>query len=313
MTSIDIQNLTKEYGGRPAARAVDGLTFRVEPGRVTGFLGPNGAGKSTTMRLVLGLDRPTSGTTTVGGRPYVTLDEPLRTVGALLDAQAAHPSRTGRDHLRFLAASNGLPARRVDEVLAETGLEPAARRRIKGYSLGMRQRLGIAAALLGDPGVLMLDEPANGLDPEGIVWIRELLRRLAAEGRTVLVSSHLMNETATFADHLVVLGRGRLLADVPMREFIDAHSHARVRVRTGDPLRLRATLLAKGWTVGETADPDGRWLVEGASAEEIGAVTAREGIPVFELADERASLEQAYLALTADAAEFTAARSPLEV
>ncbi|MFB6899900.1 ABC transporter ATP-binding protein [Streptomyces hydrogenans] len=313
MTSIDIQNLTKEYGGRPAARAVDGLTFRVEPGRVTGFLGPNGAGKSTTMRLVLGLDRPTSGTATVGGHPYVTLDEPLRTVGALLDAQAAHPSRTGRDHLRFLAASNGLPARRVDEVLAETGLEPAARRRIKGYSLGMRQRLGIAAALLGDPGVLMLDEPANGLDPEGIVWIRELLRRLAAEGRTVLVSSHLMNETATFADHLVVLGRGRLLADVPMREFIDAHSHARVRVRTGDPLRLRATLLAKGWTVGETADPDGRWLVEGASAEEIGAVTAREGIPVFELADERASLEQAYLALTADAAEFTAARSPLEV
>ncbi|MER5740594.1 MULTISPECIES: ATP-binding cassette domain-containing protein [unclassified Streptomyces] len=312
MTSIDLQNLTKEYGGRHTARAVDGLTFRVEPGRVTGFLGPNGAGKSTTMRLVLGLDRPTAGTATIGGRPYVTLDEPLRTVGALLDAQAAHPSRTGRDHLRLLAASNGLPARRVDEVLAETGLEPAARRRIRGYSLGMRQRLGIAAALLGDPGVLMLDEPANGLDPEGIVWIRGLLRRLAAEGRTVLVSSHLMNETATFADHLVVLGRGRLLADVPVREFLDAHSHARVRVRTGDPVRLRAALLAKGWTVGDTADPDGRWLVEGASAEEVGAVTAREGIPVFELADERASLEQAYLALTADAAEF-AARTPQEV
>ncbi|MFF2778190.1 ABC transporter ATP-binding protein [Streptomyces sp. NPDC058052] len=312
MTSIDVKNLTKEYGGRSAARAVDGLTFRVEPGRVTGFLGPNGAGKSTTMRLVLGLDRPTSGSATIGGRPYATLDEPLRTVGALLDAQAAHPSRTGRDHLRFLAASNGLPARRVDEVLAETGLEAAARRRIRGYSLGMRQRLGIAGALLGDPRVLMLDEPANGLDPEGIVWIRELLRRLAAEGRTVLVSSHLMNETATFADHLVVLGRGRLLADVPMREFIDAHSHARVRVRTGDPVRLRATLLAKGWTVGAAADADGRWVVEGASAEEIGAVTAREGIPVFELADERASLEQAYLALTSDAAEFTA-RTPQEV
>ncbi|MGW4053256.1 ABC transporter ATP-binding protein [Streptomyces sp. NPDC004779] len=312
MTSIDVKNLTKEYGGRRAARAVDELTFRVEPGRVTGFLGPNGAGKSTTMRLVLGLDRPTSGTATIGGRPYTTLAEPLRTVGALLDAQAAHPSRTGRDHLRFLAASNGLPARRVDEVLAETGLEGAARRRIRGYSLGMRQRLGIAAALLGDPGVLMLDEPANGLDPEGIVWIRELLRRLAAEGRTVLVSSHLMNETATFADHLVVLGRGRLLADVPMREFIDSHSHARVRVRTGDPVRLRATLLAKGWTVGDAADADGRWVVEGASAEEIGAVTAREGIPVFELADERASLEQAYLALTADAAEFTT-RTPQEV
>ncbi|MFD8008951.1 ABC transporter ATP-binding protein [Streptomyces sp. NPDC058955] len=312
MTSIEIKNLTKEFGGRTTTRAVDDLTFRVEPGRVTGFLGPNGAGKSTTMRLVLGLDRPTSGTATVGGRLYTTLDEPLRTVGALLDAQAAHPSRTGRDHLRFLAASNGLPARRVDEVLAETGLEPAARRRIRGYSLGMRQRLGIAAALLGDPRVLMLDEPANGLDPEGIVWIRELLRRLAAEGRTVLVSSHLMNETATFADHLVVLGRGRLLADVPTREFIDAHSHARVRVRTGDPVRLRATLLAKGWTVGAAADADGRWVVEGASAEEIGAVTAREGIPVFELADERASLEQAYLALTSDAAEFTA-RTPQEV
>ncbi|MEU2547300.1 ATP-binding cassette domain-containing protein [Streptomyces roseolus] len=312
MTSIDITNLTKEYGGRRAARAVDGLTFRVEPGRVTGFLGPNGAGKSTTMRLVLGLDRPTSGTATIGGRPYATLDEPLRTVGALLDAQAAHPARTGRDHLRFLAASNGLPTRRVDEVLEETGLTPAARRRIRGYSLGMRQRLGIAAALLGDPGVLMLDEPANGLDPEGIVWIRELLRRLAGEGRAVLVSSHLMNETATFADHLVVLGRGRLLADVPMREFIDAHSHPRVRVRTGDPIRLRATLLARGWTVGETADRDGRWTVEGASAEEIGAVTAREGIPVFELADERASLEQAYLALTSDAAEFTAL-TPQEV
>ncbi|NML50150.1 ATP-binding cassette domain-containing protein [Streptomyces sp. R302] len=312
MTSIDITNLTKEYGGRPAARAVDGLTFRVEPGRVTGFLGPNGAGKSTTMRLVLGLDRPTSGTATIGGRPYATLDEPLRTVGALLDAQAAHPGRTGRDHLRFLAASNGLPARRVDEVLEETGLAPAARRRIRGYSLGMRQRLGIAAALLGDPGVLMLDEPANGLDPEGIVWIRELLRRLADEGRAILVSSHLMNETAAFADHLVVLGRGRLLADVPVREFIDAHSHPRVRVRTGDPIRLRATLLARGWTVGETADRDGRWTVEGASAEEIGAVTAREGIPVFELADERASLEEAYLALTSDAAEFTAL-TPQEV
>ncbi|MGY3337993.1 ABC-2 type transport system ATP-binding protein [Streptomyces filamentosus] len=313
MTSIDVKNLTKEYGGRRPARAVDELSFRVEPGRVTGFLGPNGAGKSTTMRLVLGLDRPTSGTATVGGRPYVTLDDPLRTVGALLDAQAAHPSRTGRDHLRVLAASNGLPGRRVDEVLAETGLEPAARRRIKGYSLGMRQRLGIAAALLGDPEVLMLDEPANGLDPEGIVWIRGLLRRLAAEGRTVLVSSHLMNETATFADHLVVLGRGRLLADVPTRDFIEAHSKARVRVRTGDPVRLRATLLAKGWSVGDAADADGRWVVEGARAEEIGAVTAREGIPVFELADERASLEQAYLALTAEAAEFTAAASPLEV
>ncbi|MER6694043.1 ABC transporter ATP-binding protein, partial [Streptomyces minutiscleroticus] len=204
MTSIDVKDLTKRYG---ATRAVDGLTCRFEPGRVTGFLGPNGAGKSTTMRLVLGLDRPTSGTATVGGRPYAAYGEPLRAVGALLDAQAAHGSRTARDHLRLLAVSNRIPDRRVDEVLQDTGLAPAAGRRVKTFSLGMRQRLGIAAALLGDPPVLMLDEPANGLDPEGIVWIRRLLRRLADEGRTVLVSSHLMNETAAFADHLVVLAR----------------------------------------------------------------------------------------------------------
>jgi ABC-2 type transport system ATP-binding protein len=302
MTSIDVKDLTKEYGG---TRAVDRLTCTIEPGRVTGFLGPNGAGKSTTMRLVLGLDRPTSGTATVGGRPYATLREPLRTVGALLDAQAAHGSRTARAHLRFLAVSNRLPARRVDEVLQETGLAAVAHRRIRTFSLGMRQRLGIATALLGDPPVLILDEPVNGLDPEGIVWIRHLLRRLAREGRTVLVSSHLMNETAAFADHLVVLGRGRLLADIPTQDFIEQHSHPRVRVRTGDPTRLRATLLAKGYTVAE--DDDDRWVVEGARAEQIGAVAAREGIPVLELTDERASLEQAYLALTTDETEFAAA------
>ncbi|MBJ6627539.1 ABC transporter ATP-binding protein [Streptomyces sp. I4(2020)] len=212
MTSIDVRDLTKEYGTR---RAVDDLTFTVPPGRVTGFLGPNGAGKSTTMRLVLGLDHPTSGAAALGGRPYESLREPLRTVGALLDPGAALGSRTGRDHLRILAATHRIPDRRVAEVLEETGLAPAARRRVRTYSLGMRQRLGIAAALLGDPEVVMLDEPSNGLDPEGIVWIRGLLRRLADEGRTVLVSSHLMNETASFADHLVVLGRGRLLADTP--------------------------------------------------------------------------------------------------
>lgn len=302
MTSIDVKDLTKEYGG---TRAVDRLACTVEPGRVTGFLGPNGAGKSTTMRLVLGLDRPTSGTATVGGRPYTTLREPLRTVGALLDAQAAHGSRTARDHLRLLAVSNRLPARRVDEVLQETGLAAVAHRRVRTFSLGMRQRLGIATALLGDPPVLMLDEPANGLDPEGIVWIRHLLRRLAREGRTVLVSSHLMNETAAFADHLLVLGRGRLLADTPVQDFIEQHTHARVRVRTGEPARLRATLLAQGYPVAE--DADGRWVVEGARAEQIGALAAREGIPVLELTDERASLEQAYLALTTDEAEFAAA------
>ncbi|MFC7639131.1 ABC transporter ATP-binding protein [Streptomyces thermogriseus] len=301
MSSIDLEDLTKEYG---STRAVDRLTCTVEPGRVTGFLGPNGAGKSTTMRLVLGLDHPTSGTATIGGRPYATLREPLRTVGALLDAQAAHGSRTARDHLRFLAVSNRIPARRVDEVLEETGLAAVARRRIRTFSLGMRQRLGIAAALLGDPPVLILDEPVNGLDPEGIVWIRDLLRRLAREGRTVLVSSHLMNETAVLADHLVVLGRGRLLADVPTQDFIEQHSPPRARVRTDDPARLRATLLAEGYTVQED---DGRWVVKGARAGEVGAVAAREGIPLLELTDERASLEQAYFALTADEAEYTAA------
>ncbi|MBA4865203.1 ATP-binding cassette domain-containing protein [Streptomyces sp. PSKA54] len=301
MTSIDVKDLTKEYG---TTRAVDRLTFTVEPGRVTGFLGPNGAGKSTTMRLVLGLDRPTSGTASIGGRPYATIDEPLRHVGALLDAQAAHGSRTARNHLRALAVSNRIPARRVDEVLEEAGLASVAGRRIKTFSLGMRQRLGIAAALLGDPQVVLLDEPSNGLDPEGIIWIRELLRRLAREGRTVLVSSHLMSETASFADHLVVLGRGRLLADTPMQDFLDAHSHARVRVRTTDPARLRATLVRKGYEVAQS--DDGRWLVDGAKAEEIGALAAGEGIPILELVDEQASLEQAYLALTADDTEFTA-------
>ncbi|MEU2247071.1 ATP-binding cassette domain-containing protein [Streptomyces sp. NPDC019224] len=301
MTSIDVEELTKEHSG---TRAVDRLTCSIEPGRVTGFLGPNGAGKSTTMRLVLGLDRPTSGTATVGGHPYATLREPLRTVGTLLDAQAAHGSRTARDHLRFLAVSNCLPVRRVDEVLQGTGLTAVAHRRIRTFSLGMRQRLGIAAALLGDPPVLMLDEPTNGLDPEGIIWIRHLLRRLAREGRTVLVSSHLMNETAAFADHLVVLGKGRLLADIPTQDFIEQHSHPRVRVRTSDPGRLRAALPDLGHTVAE--DDDGRWVIDGATAEQIGAAAARAGVPVLELTDVRASLEQAYLALTAADAEFAA-------
>lgn len=301
MTSIDVQELTKEYG---TTRAVDGLTFTVRPGKVTGFLGPNGAGKSTTMRLVLGLDRPTTGTATVGGRPYAAIDEPLRHVGALLDAQAAHGSRTARNHLLALAVSNRIPARRVDEVLEEAGLAAVAGRRIKTFSLGMRQRLGIAAALLGDPRVVMLDEPSNGLDPEGIIWIRELLRRLAREGRTVLVSSHLMNETATFADHLVVLGRGKLLADTSMPEFIAAHSSPRVRLRTPSIDRLRGLLTDKGYVM--AAGDDGRWTVDGARAEEIGSIAAGHGIPLLELSDERASLEQAYLALTADDAEFAA-------
>jgi ABC-2 type transport system ATP-binding protein len=301
MTSIDVQDLTKEYGTR---RAVDALTFSVRPGRVTGFLGPNGAGKSTTMRLVLGLDRPTAGTATVGGHAYAGLDEPLRHVGALLDARAAHGSRTARDHLRILAASNRISARRVDEVLRQTGLESVARRRVRTYSLGMRQRLGIAAALLGDPAVVMLDEPSNGLDPEGIIWIRTLLRGLAAEGRTVLVSSHLMNETAEFADHLVVLGRGRLLADQPMREFIDARVQPRVRVRTTDATALRDVLGRHG----HTAEPgeDGAWTVRHARVAEIGRLVSEAGVPLLELTAEEGTLERAYLDLTASETEYTA-------
>ena len=301
MTSIHVENLTKEYGTR---RAVDHLTFAVQPGRVTGFLGPNGAGKSTTMRLVLGLDRPTSGSATVGGRPYAALREPLRHVGALLEAQAAHGSRTGRDHLRVLAASNRIPQRRVDEVLAEAGLASVARRRVKTYSLGMRQRLGIAAALLGEPEVVMLDEPSNGLDPEGIIWIRAVLRRLAGEGRTVLVSSHLMNETASFADHLVVLGRGRLLADTPMREFIDARVQPRVRIRTTDATALKSVLARHGHDAVE--HQDGHWIVDHARVDDIGRLASAAGVPILELATEEGTLEQAYLDLTGAETEFTA-------
>ncbi|MFF1630834.1 ATP-binding cassette domain-containing protein [Streptomyces sp. NPDC058272] len=305
MTSIDVQDLTKEYGSE---RAVDQLTFSVLPGRVTGFLGPNGAGKSTTMRLVLGLDRPTSGTATIGGRAYGTLHEPLREVGALLDAAAAHGSRTARDHLRALAASNRIPEPRVDEVLEEAGLASVARRRVKTYSLGMRQRLGIAAALLGDPPVVLLDEPSNGLDPEGIIWIRELMRRLARQGRTVLVSSHLMNETASFADHLVVLGRGRLLADTPVREFIHARVQPRVRVRTTDGGALRELLARHGIEAVEYED--GLWTALDARVEDIGRLTSGAGLPILELASEEGTLEQAYLDLTSAETELAATPTP---
>lgn len=301
MNSIEIRELTKRYGTH---RAVDALTFDVLPGRVTGFLGPNGAGKSTTMRLLLGLDEPTSGTATIGSRRYLDLPDPLHRVGALLDARSAHGGRTARDHLRLLAAAGRIPANRVDEVLEQAGMASVAERRIKSFSLGMRQRLGIAAALLGDPGVLLLDEPTNGLDPEGIIWIRELMRSLAAEGRTVLVSSHLMSETSALADHLVVLGNGRLLADTSTKEFIDARSAPKVRLRTSDPVRLRAALARDGFEL--TSSSEGRWTVEGIQAERLGTLAAREGVPLLELSDERASLEQAYLDLTADHAQFTA-------
>lgn len=240
----------------------------------------------------------------MGGRPYTALDEPLRLVGALLDADCAHGSRTARDHLRVLAASNRLPARRVDEVMEQTGIAAVARRRVRTYSLGMRQRLGIAAALLGDPEVVMLDEPSNGLDPEGIVWIRGLLRGLAAEGRTVLVSSHLMNETASFVDHLVVLGRGRLLADTPMRNFIDARVQPRVRIRTSDATALKAALARHGHDAVE--HDEGYWTVRHARVEDVGRILSGAGVPVLELASAEGTLEQAYLDLTAAETEFAA-------
>lgn len=304
MTSIDVNELTKHYG---ATRAVDRLTFSVRPGRVTGFLGPNGAGKSTTMRLILGLDRPTAGTATIGGRAFAALNDPLRRVGVLLDAQAAHGSRTARDHLLTLATSNGLARARVEEVLEEAGLGRVGGRRVKTFSLGMRQRLGIAAALLGDPEVIMLDEPSNGLDPEGIIWVRELMKRLAREGRTVLVSSHLMNETSSFADHLIILGQGRLLVDMPMQEFLDSRSRPRVRVRVGtaESPRFREALARKGHRAEQ--GEEGLWTIEAARAAEIGALAAAEGIAVLQLMDEQATLEQAYLDLTAGAAEFESA------
>ncbi|MFI6080638.1 ATP-binding cassette domain-containing protein [Streptomyces sp. NPDC051217] len=272
-----------------------------EPGA---FLGPNGAGKSTTMRLVLGLDRPTTGTATIGGRPFTRLDEPLRRVGALLDAQAPHGSRTARAHLLALAASNRIPDRRVDEVLEQTGIASVATRRVKTFSLGMRQRLGIAAALLGDPQVLLLDEPSNGLDPEGIIWIRELMRGLAAENRTVLVSSHLMGETASFADHLIVLGKGRLLADTPTKDFIASRVKPRVRVRTTDPARLREVLLRHGHTPAESGE--GRMLIDSVEIDTIGHLAAGAGVVLLALASEEATLEQAYLDLTSGATEFSA-------
>ncbi|MFE6500991.1 ATP-binding cassette domain-containing protein [Kitasatospora sp. NPDC057738] len=300
---IEIQGLTKEYDGR---RVVDDLTFEVRPGVVTGFLGPNGAGKSTTMRLVLGLDRPTAGYALVDGRPYVELPDPLRTVGALLDAQALHGGRTAHGHLRWLAASNGLPARRVDEVLGQVGLADAAARRIRGFSLGMRQRLGVAAALLGDPPVLLLDEPVNGLDPEGIRWIRTLLRDLAAEGRALLVSSHLMTEMALTADHLVVIGRGRLLADAATSEFIDHHGRTRIRVRAVDPTKLAALLRDPGHGLDATEVAGGAWEVSGTEPERIAALAAADGVVLYEIAVQQDSLEEAFMRMTADSVEYRA-------
>jgi ABC-2 type transport system ATP-binding protein len=299
--TLEARGLWKRYG---STLAVDGLSFIVRPGVVTGFVGPNGAGKSTTMRLFLGLDAPDAGVALVGGRRYAELASPLREVGALLDARAFHPGRSAREHLRWLAASNGLPRGRVEEVLDQVGLVRAGRRRVGGYSLGMAQRLGIAAALLGDPPILVLDEPVNGLDLEGIRWIRGLLRSLAAGGRTILVSSHLMSELEDTADHLIVIGRGRLIADVAVRDLLDAAVDTRVSLRTPEPARALALLAGAGGTVTST-DSD-TLSVAGLDAARIADLAAEQGLRLTELAPQRATLEEAYLRLTRDAVEFTA-------
>ena len=306
---ITVRGLTKQYG---AVRAVDDLTFDVLPGKVTGFLGPNGAGKSTTMRMVLGLDRPTRGRALVGGRPVAGMADPLHAVGALHDAGAVHPGRSGRDHLRVAARTHGIPQRRVDEVVDQVGLGPAARRRVRGYSLGMRQRLGIATALLGDPGVLLFDEPMNGLDLDGVRWIRGLVRRLADEGRTVLLSSHLMSEMEQTADHLVIIGRGRLIADASLAEVVRGGATGqRVRVRTPRAALLAEALRRRGLRV-SPAD-GGDLLVDGAAAETVGDVALAAGAAVHGLGEERSSLEQVYLDLTDADVEYRVAAEPAGV
>ncbi|MER6944047.1 ATP-binding cassette domain-containing protein [Nonomuraea sp. NPDC000554] len=295
MTAIRATNLTKSYG---QTVAVSDLSFDVEPGRVTGFLGPNGAGKSTTMRMVLGLDRPSGGSVLVDGRPYAQLRRPLRKIGALLDARAVHGGRSARNHLLAIAQSNGIAAGRVDEVLDLVGLREVAGRRIGGFSLGMSQRLGIAAALIGDPEILVFDEPVNGLDPDGILWIRTLMRKLAAEGRAVFVSSHLMSEMAQTADHLVVIGKGRLIADTSVDEFIGRSSQGYIRVRS--PRLAEVADLVK---VGELYADHLR--VTGVTALEIGTMTARAGLPLEELTFVQPSLEAAYMELTKDSLEYS--------
>ncbi len=303
--TIEVDGLRKRFG---ATVALDGMTFTVSPGHVTGFVGPNGAGKSTTMRVILGLDAPDTGTALVGGRPYAQWDRPLTRAGSLLDASALQPSRRARAHLLWLAHSQGLGAARVDEVLRQAGLATAARRRAGGFSLGMRQRLGIAAAMLGDPPVLMFDEPFNGMDPEGIVWMRGYLRALAAQGRAVLISSHLMSELEDTASHLVIVGRGRVIADTPIRDLLAAASGDRVTVRTATAAAAMTALQAAGAAV--TAPEPGTLAVSGLAAARVVTVLSDAGVPFSEVAAHRASLEQAYLELTRDAADYRAQPAP---
>jgi ABC-2 type transport system ATP-binding protein len=299
--TIEVTALRKRFG---PVLALDGMSFAVAPGQVTGFIGPNGAGKSTTMRVILGLDAPEQGTALVGGRPYASLRRPLTQLGSLLDAGALQPSRTGRNHLLWLAHSQGLGARRVDEVIGQAGLELAARRRAGGYSLGMRQRLGIAAAMLGDPPAVMFDEPFNGMDPEGIVWMRGFLRSLAGQGRAVLVSSHLMGELEDTADHLVIVGRGKVIADTSTAELLSRTSGGRVIVRT--TAAQAASVLAG---VGAAVSPTGpeTLMVYGLPASRVVEVLSGNGVVFSEVATHRASLEEAYLELTADAVDYRVA------
>jgi ABC-2 type transport system ATP-binding protein len=314
---IEVHNLTKRFGDKVA---VDHLTFTVEPGRVTGFLGPNGAGKSTTMRMVLGLDRPDTGTATINGKPYRDLAQPLRTVGALLEAKSVHQGRSARNHLKFLAQTQGLPASRVDEVLGLVGLREVADKRAGGFSLGMSQRLGIAAALLGNPQVLLLDEPVNGLDPEGVLWIRNLMKALAGEGRTILVSSHLMNEMAVTADYLIVIGRGKLITQSTTEDVIARSADKSVRVRTPDAARLTELIAAAGGTAtegeknGGSATPTagsgvGLLTVTGLDAPRIGEIAAKGGVVLHELTP-LASLEEAFMELTSGSLEFSQRDQP---
>jgi ABC-2 type transport system ATP-binding protein len=299
---IQIEGLTKRFGQK---LAVDHLSFTIEPGCVTGFLGPNGAGKSTTMRMIMGLDRPTAGTALVNGHPFVESKAPLREVGALLDAKAANPARSGRNHLLQLAATEGIGKKRVDQVIAMTGLEAVISKRVKTYSLGMNQRLGIAAALLGDPANVILDEPVNGLDPEGVAWVRALARALANEGRTVFISSHLMAEMALTADRLIVIGRGRLIADSSVDELVASSSGLATRVRSPMAGQIAAALASPDVTV--TADGPESLLVQGLSVEAIGQAAAQRGWVIYELTPVTASLEEAYMKLTDTAVEYRSA------
>jgi ABC-2 type transport system ATP-binding protein len=301
---ITTHSLTKRYG---AATAVDNLTFEVPSGVVTGFLGPNGSGKSTTMRMIVGLDLPDSGSALIGGKPYSELGWPLREVGALLDAKAFHPARTARNHLRWLALGNDIPLGRVDEVLDQVGLTSVAKRRVGKFSLGMTQRLGIAAALLGDPGVLLFDEPVNGLDPEGIRWVRHFLRDLAKQGRTVLVSSHLISEMSLTADRLVVIGRGRLIAETSVSDFVARSGGAAVKLVTPDLAAFTAALSEAGAKI---EDGNGSLTVEGLTPPQIGDLAARDGLRVHELTPITASLEDAFMELTQDEVEYRPSTTP---